>query len=115
MWKYLQKERSSPGTALNSSPSSCALSDDLRLLRNRILRPNQVVHLPVFIHGDHSLITQSAVEIAEPEIMLHVALQSFLIQDKIASSTFNISPESGLLFSLTELSLQTKRHQEIVS
>ena len=49
-----------------------------------------MVHLPVFIHGDHSLITQSAVEIAEPKIMLHVALQSFLIQDKIASSTFNI-------------------------
>lgn len=79
-------------TALNSSPSSCALSDHLHLFQNLILRPNQVVHLPVFIHGDHSLITQSAVEIAEPEIMLHVALQSFLIQDKIASSTFNIFP-----------------------
>ena len=102
-------------TALNSSPSFCALSDHLRLFQNLILRPNQVVHLPVFIHGDHSLIAQSAVEIAEPEIMLHVTLQRFLIQDQIASSTFNISPESGLLFSLTELSLQTKRHQEIVS
>ena len=90
LWKYLQKERSSPGTALNSSPSSCALSDDLRLLRNRILRPNQVVHLPVFIHGDHSLITQSAVEITEPKIMLHVALRSFLIQDEITPNTFHI-------------------------